>query len=211
MKLFKQKKTNRSAAAFENIQANLKPVQTTSAATRREIEYEIEIEANMSELVNDDINEIEVVTVPSDSGRPSSSNSSDYFKSGLKNYKKPKTIETKTMSVDPKELLSHGDLGDLSSKMIRSNTDKGSVIKDNIIETKIEFLEKPIGNLRPATGVNVNDIIDNHINFDRGQEPLINSKALSSPIASPFKNINTTRPVIKNRKEKSVQRVTKRS
>lgn len=209
MKLFKQKKTNRSASAFENIQAKLRPVQTTSAATRREIEYEIEIEANMSELVKDDINEIEVVIVPSDASRPPS-DSLDYFKPGLKKYKKPKTIEAKAMSVDPKEFLSHGDLGDSSSKMIKSNTDKGSVIKDNIIESKIEFLEKPIGNLRLTTAVNVNDIIDNRINFERGQEPLINLKSLSSPIASPFKNLNTTRPVIKNRKEKSVQRVTKK-
>ena len=210
MKLFKQKKTNRSAAAFENIQAKLNPIQTTSAATRREIEYEIEIEANMSELVVDDINEIEIVSIPSDEVRSSSNKSIESFNSELKSYKKPKTLAAKAFSIDPKELLAHGDLGDSSSKMIGLNTAEGSVIKDDIIESKIDFLEKPINDLNLTSEVSINAIIDNRINFERDNEPLINSKSLSSPIASPFKNIDTTRPVIKSRKEKSVQRVTRK-
>jgi hypothetical protein len=209
MKLFKQKKTNRSASAFENIQAKLSPVQITSTATSRELEYEIEIEANMSELVNEDINEIEVISISADD-ITRASNSIDHLNAELKNKKKQKTFPAKVMSIDPKELLAHGDLGDLASPMIRSNTDKGPVLKDNIIESNITFIEKPISNSRLTGKVSIKDIIDNRISFERDNEPLVNSKSLSSPIKSPFGNLDMSRPVVKSRKEKSVQRVTKK-
>lgn len=209
MKLFKQKSTNRNSSAFENIQAKVNPVPKAAMASRREVEFEVEIEANMAELVNEDINEIEIVTIPETSIRTKPSSIKDINKT-IKEYKKPKTKEAKAMTVDPKELLSHGDLGDISSPMISPKGDKTKLV-DNIVEEKINFVERPITNIRPTTAVNVNDLIDNRINFNAGNEPLSTLKALSSPIASPFGNLNTSRPVIKNRKSSTVPKVTRKT
>ena len=209
MKLFKQKKTRRDSTAFENIQATVSQKQIASTATRREIEYEIEIDANMSQLVNGEINGIDIVTMPTDAIRETAP-TLQYFNDNIKKYKKAKTIETTALTIDPKEFLPHGDLGDLSSPMISKLNKNGAVLRDDVIETKLKFVEKPILSTRIA-GVSVNDIIDNGINFDRGQEPLLRTQSLHESIISPHGNLGLSRPQIGERTENIVPKITKKT
>ncbi len=208
MKLFKQKISNANATAFENVQADIKQKNVSSVLTRGEQQFEVEIEANMAELINNKINGIEIVTKPKESIIQNPETIKDFNKS-LKGYKRSMSAPQSVLTVDPKELLPHGDLGDLGSSMI-SPAGENQIVKDNVLESHMTFLERPISSLRPAGNVNVNDIVDNLINFDRGTEPLANTKSLASPVMSPFKNLNLNKPTIKSETESFVPKVTKK-
>tara|TARA_R110000851_G_scaffold37420_4_gene96657 strand:+ start:75 stop:2483 length:2409 start_codon:yes stop_codon:yes gene_type:complete len=175
MSLFKNKN---SIKKTDNAKVRILPVANSLDPKTNKLEYVVSIESNMAELINEGINEIEIATElqpVTNHLDKSVENVSAIIKKDTETSSNSRS--SKIRSLDPKMMVSHGDLA-------RSNSEK---IKDEIERETITFEEKKILNL-PKVDVELDNILQNRVAWN-SLSPIIQEKTVL--VSGVFKNNNS--------------------
>jgi hypothetical protein len=198
MSIFKNKNV---IPKTSNASVDVQPVARGLNPATNMVEYVISIESNMAELINEDINEIEIVTVAkprANNMKKDQANISKIVKDTVKSSFDNKT--RKMASIDPKMSIGHGDLGKSKSEQI----------KDEIIRETPTYSEKTFKPL-PILQVDFGKVLAKKVSYDAQASKLSQKSNLSSGIFSadsPKISKNLFTPLVKFVKQKIVPKKT---